>query len=69
MTTDAKVLRMRMLHRLHAVIAFDRTTVGDPRQPPDTLASAYGSLNAANAGYLRTAHAFASDVDAWSGKP
>ena len=47
---------MENLHRLHAVIAFDRYAVGDPRKPPNTLAASFGALNAANAAYLRTLH-------------
>lgn len=47
---------MEMLHRLHSVIAFDRYAVGDPRKPPNTLAAAFGALNAANAAYLRALH-------------
>lgn len=40
--------------QLHGVIAFDRTTLGDQRKPPNTLAAAFGALNAANAKYMRT---------------
>ena len=56
MKSEARILRMENVHRLHAVIAFDRYAVGDARKPPNTLAASFGALNAANAAYLRTLH-------------
>ena len=56
MKANAKILRMENLHRLHAVIAFDREAVGDTRKPPNTLASEFGAWNASATAYLRTLH-------------
>lgn len=54
MKSEARILRMENLHRLHAVIAFDRVSVGDTRKPPNTMASAFGAWNASATAYLRT---------------